>query len=128
MIDAKMLELTTYDGIPHLLTPVVTDPKQAVIALKWTVREMEDRYRKMSKLGVRNIDGYNVRLAEAKAKGETLSRTVHTGYDKDTGEAIYEKEELELEPLPYIVVIVDEMADLMMVAGKDIEGAVQRLR
>jgi S-DNA-T family DNA segregation ATPase FtsK/SpoIIIE len=106
---------------------VVTDPKKAVVALKWAVREMEERYKKMSKLGVRNIDGYNVRLAEAKAKGETLSRTVHTGYDKDTGEAIYEKEELELEPLPYIVVIVDEMADLMMVAGKDIEGAVQRL-
>ncbi len=127
MVDPKMLELSVYDGIPHLLTPVVTDPKKAVVALKWAVREMEERYKKMSKLGVRNIDGYNVRLAEAKAKGETLSRTVHTGYDKDTGEAIYEKEELELEPLPYIVVIVDEMADLMMVAGKDIEGAVQRL-
>jgi S-DNA-T family DNA segregation ATPase FtsK/SpoIIIE len=127
MVDPKMLELSVYDGIPHLLTPVVTDPKKAVVALKWAVREMEERYKKMSKLGVRNIDGYNVRLAEAKAKGETLSRTVHTGYDKDSGEAIYEKEELELEPLPYIVVIVDEMADLMMVAGKDIEGAVQRL-
>ena len=127
MVDPKMLELSVYDGIPHLLTPVVTDPKKAVVALKWAVREMEERYKKMSKLGVRNIDGYNVRLAEAKAKGETLSRTVHTGYDKETGEAIYEKEELELEPLPYIVVIVDEMADLMMVAGKDIEGAVQRL-
>ncbi|MEA3028652.1 MAG: segregation ATPase FtsK/SpoIIIE, family, partial [Alphaproteobacteria bacterium] len=127
MVDPKMLELSVYDGIPHLLTPVVTDPKKAVVALKWAVREMEERYKKMSKLGVRNIDGYNVRLAEAKAKGETLSRTVHTGYDKDTGEAIYEKEQLELDPLPYIVVIVDEMADLMMVAGKDIEGAVQRL-
>ena len=127
MVDPKMLELSVYDGIPHLLTPVVTDPKKAVVALKWAVREMEERYKKMSKLGVRNIDGYNARLAEAKAKGETLSRTVHTGYDKETGEAIYEKEELELEPLPYIVVIVDEMADLMMVAGKDIEGAVQRL-
>jgi S-DNA-T family DNA segregation ATPase FtsK/SpoIIIE len=127
MVDPKMLELSVYDGIPHLLTPVVTDPKKAVVALKWAVREMEERYKKMSKLGVRNIDGYNVRLAEAKTKGETLSRTVHTGYDKDSGEAIYEKEELELEPLPYIVVIVDEMADLMMVAGKDIEGAVQRL-
>ena len=101
--------------------------KKAVVALKWAVREMEERYKKMSKLGVRNIDGYNARVAEAKAKGETLTRTVHTGYDKETGEAIYEKEELELEPLPYIVVIVDEMADLMMVAGKDIEGAVQRL-
>ena len=127
MVDPKMLELSVYDGIPHLLTPVVTDPKKAVVALKWAVREMEDRYKKMSKLGVRNIDGYNARVAEAKAKGETLTRTVHTGYDKETGEAIYEEEELELEPLPYIVVIVDEMADLMMVAGKDIEGAIQRL-
>jgi S-DNA-T family DNA segregation ATPase FtsK/SpoIIIE len=127
MIDPKMLELSVYDGIPHLLTPVVTDPKKAVVALKWAVREMEERYKRMSKLGVRNIDGYNARLAEAKSKGETLTRTVHTGYDKESGEAIYEKEELDLEPLPYIVVIVDEMADLMMVAGKDIEGAIQRL-
>jgi len=127
MVDPKMLELSVYDGIPHLLTPVVTDPKKAVVALKWAVREMEQRYKKMSKLGVRNIDGYNVRVAEANAKGEKLSRTVHTGYDRESGEAIYENEELDLEPLPYIVVIVDEMADLMMVAGKDIEGAVQRL-
>ncbi len=127
MVDPKMLELSVYDGIPHLLTPVVTDPKKAVVALKWAVREMEGRYKKMSKLGVRNIDGYNARVAEAKSKGETLQRTVHTGYDKETGEAIYEKEDLELEPLPFIVVIVDEMADLMMVAGKDIEGAIQRL-
>ncbi|MBI1205223.1 MAG: cell division protein FtsK [Rhodopseudomonas sp.] len=127
MVDPKMLELSVYDGIPHLLTPVVTDPKKAVVALKWAVREMEGRYKSMAKLGVRNIDGYNARLAEAKAKGETLSRTVHTGYNKETGEAIYEKEELQLEPLPFIVVIVDEMADLMMVAGKDIEGAIQRL-
>jgi S-DNA-T family DNA segregation ATPase FtsK/SpoIIIE len=127
MVDPKMLELSVYDAIPHLLTPVVTDPKKAVVALKWAVREMEERYKKMSKLGVRNIDGYNARVAEAKAKGEKLSRTVHTGYDKETGEAIYEEEELDLEPLPFIVVIVDEMADLMMVAGKDIEGAVQRL-
>jgi DNA segregation ATPase FtsK/SpoIIIE, S-DNA-T family len=127
MVDPKMLELSVYDGIPHLLTPVVTDPKKAVVALKWAVREMEGRYKKMSKLGVRNIDGYNARVAEAKAKGETLTRTVHTGYDKETGEAIYEKEQLDLEPLPYLVVIVDEMADLMMVAGKDIEGAIQRL-
>jgi S-DNA-T family DNA segregation ATPase FtsK/SpoIIIE len=97
------------------------------VALKWAVREMEERYKKMSKLGVRNIDGYNARVVEANAKGEKLSRTVHTGYNRDSGEAIYEKEELDLEPLPYIVVIVDEMADLMMVAGKDIEGAVQRL-
>jgi S-DNA-T family DNA segregation ATPase FtsK/SpoIIIE len=127
MVDPKMLELSVYDGIPHLLTPVVTDPKKAVVALKWAVREMEGRYKKMSKLGVRNIEGYNARLAEAKAKGETLNRTVHTGYDKESGEAIYEKEELDLEPLPFLVVIVDEMADLMMVAGKDIEGAIQRL-
>jgi DNA segregation ATPase FtsK/SpoIIIE, S-DNA-T family len=127
MVDPKMLELSVYDGIPHLLTPVVTDPKKAVVALKWAVREMEERYKKMSKLGVRNIDGYNARVAEAKTKGEKLTRTVHTGYDKESGEAIYENEELDLEPLPYIVVIVDEMADLMMVAGKDIEGAVQRL-
>ncbi|HVY58893.1 MAG TPA: DNA translocase FtsK 4TM domain-containing protein [Xanthobacteraceae bacterium] len=127
MVDPKMLELSVYDGIPHLLTPVVTDPKKAVVALKWAVREMEERYKKMSKLGVRNIDGYNARVAEAKQRGETLTRTIHTGYDKETGEAVYEKEELELEPLPYIVVIVDEMADLMMVAGKDIEGAIQRL-
>ena len=127
MVDPKMLELSVYDGIPHLLTPVVTDPKKAVVALKWAVREMEGRYKSMSKLGVRNIDGYNARLAEAKTKGETLTRTIHTGYNKETGQAIYEKEELDLEPLPYIVVIVDEMADLMMVAGKDIEGAIQRL-
>jgi DNA segregation ATPase FtsK/SpoIIIE, S-DNA-T family len=127
MIDPKMLELSTYDGIPHLLTPVVTDPKQAVVALKWTVREMEDRYRKMSKLGVRNIDGFNLRLAQARTKKETLTRTVQTGFDPDTGEAIYEQEELSLDPMPFIVVVIDEMADLMMVAGKDIEGTVQRL-
>ena len=127
MIDPKMLELSVYEGIPHLLTPVVTDPKKAVVALKWAVREMEERYRKMSKLGVRNIDGYNARVSEAKAKNEPMFRTVHTGYDKESGEAIYEKENLELDNIPYIVVIVDEMADLMMVAGKDIEGAIQRL-
>jgi len=127
MVDPKMLELSVYDGIPHLLTPVVTDPKKAVVALKWAVREMEERYKKMSKLGVRNIDGYNARLVEARSRGEELTRTVHTGFDKETGKAIYEDEKLDLEPLPYIVIIVDEMADLMMVAGKDIEGAVQRL-
>jgi DNA segregation ATPase FtsK/SpoIIIE, S-DNA-T family len=127
MVDPKMLELSVYDGIPHLLTPVVTDPKKAVVALKWAVREMEERYKKMSKLGVRNIDGYNARLTEAKTKGEELTRTVHTGFDKESGKAVYEDEKLDLEPLPYIVIIVDEMADLMMVAGKDIEGAVQRL-
>jgi S-DNA-T family DNA segregation ATPase FtsK/SpoIIIE len=127
MVDPKMLELSVYDGIPHLLTPVVTDSKKAVVALKWAVREMEERYKRMSKLGVRNIDGYNARLADARTKGEQLSRTVHTGFDKETGKAIYEEEKLDLEPLPYIVIIVDEMADLMMVAGKDIEGTVQRL-
>ena len=127
MIDPKMLELSIYDGIPHLLTPVVTDPKKAVVALKWTVREMEERYKKMSKLGVRNIDGFNQRLEQARKKGESLNRTVQTGYDRDTGEAIFETEELDLQPMPYIVVIIDEMADLMMVAGKDIEGAIQRL-
>jgi S-DNA-T family DNA segregation ATPase FtsK/SpoIIIE len=127
MVDPKMLELSVYDGIPHLLTPVVTDPKKAVVALKWAVREMEERYKRMSKLGVRNIDGYNARLKEARSKGEDLTRTVHTGFDKESGKAIYEEERLDLDPLPYIVIIVDEMADLMMVAGKDIEGAVQRL-
>ncbi|MDO9416599.1 FtsK/SpoIIIE family DNA translocase [Pararhizobium sp.] len=127
MIDPKMLELSVYDGIPHLLSPVVTDPKKAVVALKWTVREMEERYKKMSKIGVRNIDGFNSRVEQAMAKGEAMSRTVQTGFDRQTGEAIYETEEFDLQPIPYIVVIIDEMADLMMVAGKDIEGAVQRL-
>ena len=127
MIDPKMLELSVYDGIPHLLSPVVTDPKKAVVALKWTVREMEERYKKMSKIGVRNIDGFNNRVEQALAKGEQISRTVQTGFDRETGEAIYETEEFDLEAMPYIVVIIDEMADLMMVAGKDIEGAVQRL-
>jgi DNA segregation ATPase FtsK/SpoIIIE, S-DNA-T family len=127
MIDPKMLELSVYDGIPHLLSPVVTDPKKAVVALKWTVREMEERYKKMSKIGVRNIDGFNSRVEQAMAKGEAMSRTVQTGFDRHTGEAIYETEEFDLQPIPYIVVIIDEMADLMMVAGKEIEGAVQRL-
>ncbi len=127
MVDPKMLELSAYDGIPHLLSPVVTDPKKAVVALKWAVREMEDRYKKMSKVGVRNIDGFNARVAEARAKGETLTRTVQTGFDRETGEAVYEHEELTLDEIPYIVLVVDEMADLMMVAGKDIEGAIQRL-
>ncbi|THK38868.1 DNA translocase FtsK [Ensifer sp. MPMI2T] len=127
MIDPKMLELSVYDGIPHLLSPVVTDPKKAVVALKWTVREMEERYKKMSKIGVRNIDGFNTRVEQALAKGEAITRTVQTGFDRQTGEAMYETEEFDLTPLPYIVVIIDEMADLMMVAGKDIEGAVQRL-
>ncbi|WP_377946338.1 DNA translocase FtsK [Aureimonas populi] len=127
MIDPKMLELSVYDGIPHLLSPVVTDPKKAVVALKWTVKEMEDRYRKMSKVGVRNIDGFNTRVRQAMEKGETISRTVQTGFDRETGEPIFESEEFDLSPLPYIVVIIDEMADLMMVAGKEIEGTVQRL-
>ncbi|MDC9822407.1 DNA translocase FtsK [Devosia sp. ZB163] len=127
MIDPKMLELSIYDGIPHLLTPVVTDPSKAVVALKWAVREMEDRYRKMSKIGVRNIDGFNQRVGESKAKGEVITRTVQTGFDRETGEAIFESEEFNLEPLPFIVIIIDEMADLMMVAGKEIEGSVQRL-
>jgi S-DNA-T family DNA segregation ATPase FtsK/SpoIIIE len=127
MIDPKMLELSVYDGIPHLLTPVVTDPRKAVVALKWTVKEMEGRYKKMSKLGVRNIEGYNQRIALAAKKKEVLTRTVQTGFDHETGEPVFETEELELEPMPFIVVIIDEMADLMMVAGKDIEGAVQRL-
>ncbi|AWN36468.1 DNA translocase FtsK [Methylobacterium radiodurans] len=127
MVDPKMLELSVYDGIPHLLSPVVTDPKKAVIALKWAVREMEERYKKMSKIAVRNIDGYNARVQEAQARGEVLTRTVQTGFDRQTGEAIYEDEAMDLSPLPYIVIVVDEMADLMMVAGKDIEGAIQRL-
>ena len=127
MIDPKMLELSVYDGIPHLLAPVVTDPKKAVVALKWTVREMEERYKRMSKLGVRDIKGYNNRILQAEAKGEVLTRTVQTGFDRDTGSAIYEQEEMDYDAMPFIVVIVDEMADLMMVAGKDIEAAVQRL-
>ena len=127
MVDPKMLELSIYDGIPHLLTPVVTDPKKAVVALKWAVREMEERYRKMARLGVRNIEGFNQRAASAKGKGEKVMCTVQSGFDKETGEPIYVQEELDLTPMPYIVVIIDEMADLMMVAGKDIEGAVQRL-
>ncbi|KIC27701.1 MULTISPECIES: DNA translocase FtsK [unclassified Leisingera] len=127
MIDPKMLELSVYDGIPHLLSPVVTDPKKAVVALKWVVGEMEDRYRKMSKMGVRNIAGYNGRVKEALAKGEMFSRTVQTGFDDDTGEPVFETEEFEPKALPYIVVIVDEMADLMMVAGKEIEACIQRL-
>lgn len=127
MVDPKMLELSVYDGIPHLLTPVVTDPKKAVVALKWAVREMEERYRNMSKLGVRNIDGFNERLKKAKENGESLSRTVQTGFDRETGKPIFETEHFDMNAMPYIVVIIDEMADLMMVAGKEIEGAVQRL-
>jgi S-DNA-T family DNA segregation ATPase FtsK/SpoIIIE len=127
LIDPKMLELSVYDGIPHLLTPVVTEPKKAVVALKWAVREMEERYRAMSKLGVRNLKAYNKRLAEAQTKGEELKRRVQTGFNQDTGEPVYEEETLDLTPLPMIVIVVDEMADLMLVAGKDIEATVQRL-
>jgi S-DNA-T family DNA segregation ATPase FtsK/SpoIIIE len=126
MIDPKMLELSVYEGIPHLLTPVVTEPSKAIVALKWTVREMEERYRAMSQLGVRNISGYNSRLAEAGKKGETLTRRVQTGFDED-GKPIMEEQPLDMDPLPLIVVIVDEMADLMLVAGKDVEAAIQRL-
>jgi S-DNA-T family DNA segregation ATPase FtsK/SpoIIIE len=127
MVDPKMLELSVYDGIPHLLAPVVTDPRKAVLALKWTVREMENRYRKMSKLGVRNIDGFNARLAEAEAKGENLIRNVQTGFDSETGQPIFEPQPFDTSELPLIVVVVDEMADLMLVAGKEIEAAIQRL-
>lgn len=127
LIDPKMLELSVYDDIPHLLSPVVTDPKKAVVALKWTVREMEDRYRAMSKLGVRNIAGYNERIEQARKNGEVLTRKVQTGFDPDTGNPIYEEQPFDLEPLPHIVVVVDEMADLMLVAGKEIEMTVQRL-
>ncbi len=127
MIDPKMLELSVYEGIPHLMAPVVTEPAKAVTALKWTVREMERRYRAMSQLGVRNIGGYNERVAEARAKGEVVTRRVQTGFDLETGRPVFEEQPLALEPLPFIVVFIDEMADLMMVAGKEIEAAVQRL-
>ncbi|MDP3372225.1 MAG: DNA translocase FtsK 4TM domain-containing protein [Candidatus Paracaedibacteraceae bacterium] len=127
MIDPKMLELSVYDDIPHLLTPVVTDPKKAIVALKWAVKEMENRYRAMSKLGVRNIDGFNTRLAEARRTGEILVRRVQTGFDPETGKPIFENQGLDYELLPYIVVVVDEMADLMLVAGKEIEATIQRL-
>ncbi|MBC6440608.1 MAG: DNA translocase FtsK 4TM domain-containing protein [Rhodospirillales bacterium] len=127
MIDPKMLELSVYDDIPHLLTPVVTEPGKAVMALKWTVREMEQRYRAMQKIGVRNIDGFNKRVAEAQAKGSALTRTVQTGFNAESGEPVFEDEVIAEKPLPYIVVVVDEMADLMLVAGRDIEGAIQRL-
>ena len=127
MIDPKMLELSVYDGIPHLLTPVVTDPNKAIVALKWAVREMETRYMSMSKLGVRNIDSYNERLIEARKKGEVLTKSIQVGFDPDTGQAIFEDQHIDLTPLPFIVIIIDEVADLMLVAGKDIESAVQRL-
>lgn len=127
MIDPKMLELSVYNDIPHLLTPVVTEPKKAIVALKWAVKEMENRYRNMAKLGVRNIDSYNARLKQAKEKGEILARRVQTGFDPDTGQAIFENQSLDLKLLPYIIIVIDEMADLMIVAGKEVEAAVQRL-
>jgi DNA segregation ATPase FtsK/SpoIIIE, S-DNA-T family len=127
MIDPKMLELSVYDGIPHLLAPVVTEPGKAVVALKWAVKEMENRYRLMSALGVRNIENYNKRIAEAKKNGEELTRSVQTGFDAETGKPILEKQPLDMTQLPFIVVIVDEMADLMLVAGKEIESSIQRL-
>lgn len=127
MVDPKMLELSVYDGIPHLLTPVVTEPKKAVVALKWAVREMEERYRNMSKLGVRNLAAFNKRIQEAKENGEVLAREVQTGFDKETGQPIMESQEFDFEPLPFIVIVIDEMADLMLVAGKDVEATVQRL-
>jgi len=127
MVDPKMLELSVYDGIPHLLTPVVTEPKKAVVALKWAVREMEQRYSNMSKLGVRNLAAFNKRILDAKANGETLTREVQTGFDKETGQPVMEQQEFDFEPLPFIVIVIDEMADLMLVAGKDVEATVQRL-
>ncbi len=127
MIDPKMLELSVYNGIPHLLTPVVTDPHKAITALSWCVTEMEERYKRMASLGVRNIDVFNNRVRNAKKRGERLARTVQTGFDTTTGEALYVKEEMTLEPMPYIVIVVDEFADLMAVAGKEIEASVARL-
>ena len=127
MIDPKMLEFTMYNGIPHLLTPVITDPAKAVIGLKWAVKEMEDRYRAMAQLNVRNITGYNQKLEELRANGEKITKTIQTGFDMETGKPIYEEQDFDLTPMPYIVIVVDEMADLMLVAGKEVEAAIQRL-
>jgi S-DNA-T family DNA segregation ATPase FtsK/SpoIIIE len=127
MIDPKMLELSIYDDIPHLLSPVVTEPGKAIRALKWTVEQMEERYRMMANLGVRALPSFNAKVREAKAKGSKLGRRVQTGYDADTGQPLYETEELEYEVLPQIVVVVDELADLMMTAGKEVEFLIQRL-
>ena len=127
MIDPKMLELSVYDGIPHLLSPVVTDPKKAVVALKWAVAEMEERYRKMSKMGVRNIESFNLRVKEALKNNENFTRSIQIGFDEETGEPKFEEQSIKPEYLPFIVIIVDEMADLMMVSGKDIEACIQRL-
>ncbi|MGL4396865.1 MAG: DNA translocase FtsK, partial [Hyphomicrobium sp.] len=126
MIDPKMLELSVYNGIPHLLTPVVTDPHKAVVALNWAVSEMEERYKRMSTLSVRNIDVFNNRVRNAQKRGELITRTVQTGFDK-AGDAVFEKQKMDLQPMPHIVIVVDEFADLMSVAGKEVEGAVQRL-
>lgn len=127
MIDPKMLEFSMYNGIPHLLTPVITDPTKAVIGLKWAVREMEERYRKMAQLNVRNISGYNQKLKELRESGEKITRTIQIGFDAETGKPIYEEQEIDTTELPYIVIVVDEMADLMLVAGKEVEAAIQRL-
>jgi S-DNA-T family DNA segregation ATPase FtsK/SpoIIIE len=127
LIDPKMLELSVYNGIPHLLTPVVTDPQKAIAALNWVVGEMEERYKRMASLSVRNIGAFNTRVRKAQSRGEMIARTVQTGFDKETGQAIYQKQEMQTGTMPYIVVVVDEFADLMTVAGKEIEAAVQRL-
>ena len=127
LIDPKMLEFSMYNGIPHLLTPVITDSAKAVVGLKWAVREMEERYRKMAQLNVRNIAGYNQKLKELRESGENLTRTIQVGFDAESGKPIYEEQPLDTTPLPYIVIVVDEMADLMLVAGKEVEAAIQRL-
>jgi len=127
MVDPKMLELSVYDGIPHLLTPVVTEPRKAIVALKWAVKEMEDRYRAMSKLGVRSLSAFNRQVGQASKEGKTIRKRIQTGFDRESGEPIYETQEFDLRPLPQIVIVIDEMADLMLVAGKDVEATVQRL-
>jgi len=127
LVDPKMLELSIYDGIPHLLTPVVTAPDKAVRTLKWAVREMETRYRAMSLLGVRNIEGFNARLLELARTGQKMTHRIQVGFDKGTREPVYEEQPIDLRRLPHIVIVVDEMADLMMVAGRELEAAIQRL-
>jgi S-DNA-T family DNA segregation ATPase FtsK/SpoIIIE len=127
MIDPKMLELSIYEDIPHLLSPVVTEPAKAIRALKWTVEQMEDRYRMMASVGVRALSSFNAKVREAKAKGQPLGRKVQTGYDQESGQPKYEMEELDYDVLPQIVVIIDELADLMMTAGKEVEFLIQRL-
>lgn len=127
MIDPKQLEFSMYNGIPHLLTPVITDPAKAVVGLKWAVREMEDRYRAMALLNVRNIAGYNQKVADMRASGKEIKKTIQVGFDKETGRPLYEEQLIDTSPMPYIVIVVDEMADLMLVAGKEVEAAIQRL-